>query len=125
MSACSSLEPWEYRPVAPTTAVPDAWEKLVRDNVLVRNPGLLIDNNDNILQICNSLKDAVQGVDALIVLTEWPEFASISYKAIRPLMKKPPRLFDGRGICDVSSAKEADFEVYSVGRPSEAAGPFI
>ena len=41
--------------------------------------------------------DAVSGADALLVLTDWPEFRDISFDAVRQGMVEP-RIFDGRNL---------------------------
>ena len=39
---------------------------------------------------------AASGADALLLLTEWPQFASLDWAALAPLMRHPAWLFDAR-----------------------------
>lgn len=78
---------------------------------------------DNIKKIFSSKisysKDpyqAVDGVDALIVITEWNEFRQIDLNKVKKIMSNPT-IFDGRNIYDPSELKKLGFKYYSVGRP--------
>jgi len=53
--------------------------------------------------------------DALIVITEWPEFRILNYKVIEKLMKNK-LIFDGRNIYDPAEMSEFKFSYYSIGR---------
>lgn len=59
--------------------------------------------------------DAVDGSDALVILTEWNEFKQIDLKKIKKLLKNPV-IFDGRNIYDPITMKKLGFSYYSVGR---------
>jgi len=59
---------------------------------------------------------AVDGVDALIVITEWNEFRQIDLNKVKKLMSNPT-IFDGRNIYDPSELKKLGFKYYSIGRP--------
>jgi UDPglucose 6-dehydrogenase len=59
--------------------------------------------------------DAVIGADAVIVVTEWPEFAQIDWRAVAERM--PGRLIvDGRNFLDPAAVKAAGFIYEGVGR---------
>jgi UDPglucose 6-dehydrogenase len=60
---------------------------------------------------------AVEGAHAVAVLTEWPQFAELDYKAIHESMIKPAFIFDGRNILDHKRLHAIGFNVYAVGRP--------
>jgi UDPglucose 6-dehydrogenase len=59
--------------------------------------------------------DALQGADALLVVTEWNEFRRPDFDRMRQLMKRPV-IFDGRNIYDANDMRERGFTYYSVGR---------
>jgi UDPglucose 6-dehydrogenase len=59
---------------------------------------------------------ALEGADALLILTEWMEFRSPDFPRIRTLLKQP-LIFDGRNLYAPATAKRYNFEYYSVGRP--------
>ena len=58
--------------------------------------------------------DALIDADALLIITEWPEFRSPSFKVISRLMKEQV-IFDGRNIYDIKDMEEAGFTYYSIG----------
>jgi UDPglucose 6-dehydrogenase len=60
--------------------------------------------------------DALDGADALVILTEWQEFRNPDFELIARKLKKPV-IFDGRNLYDVEVIRKAGFEYYSVGRP--------
>ncbi len=61
--------------------------------------------------------DALDGVDALVVCTEWNEFRRPNFLRMKKLMKSP-LIFDGRNIYDNPKMREEGFTYYSIGRPS-------
>lgn len=60
---------------------------------------------------------AAKGADALLILTEWEEFAALDLERLRTLVKYPIVL-DGRNLYDPAVMVEHGFSYYSVGRPS-------
>jgi UDPglucose 6-dehydrogenase len=60
--------------------------------------------------------DALEGADALLVVTEWNEFRRPDFQRMRQLMKRPV-IFDGRNIYDPEQMRQLGFTYYSVGRP--------
>ena len=58
---------------------------------------------------------ALEGADALAVVTEWKEFRSPDFQAIRARLKTPA-IFDGRNLYDPEEMKRAGLEYYPVGR---------
>lgn len=58
---------------------------------------------------------AVEGADALVVVTEWDEFRNLDLEKIGLLMKKPV-IFDGRNIYEPEEMKKAGFVYYGIGR---------
>ena len=58
---------------------------------------------------------ALEGADALAVVTEWKEFRSPDFEAIREHLKTPA-IFDGRNLYDPEEMKRAGLEYYPVGR---------
>jgi UDPglucose 6-dehydrogenase len=58
---------------------------------------------------------ALDGADALAVVTEWKEFRSPDFQAIRARLKTPA-IFDGRNLYDPEEMKRAGLEYYPIGR---------
>ncbi len=59
--------------------------------------------------------DALIDSDALVVITEWPEFRVPNFKVMEKLLKNK-LIFDGRNIYDPLEMKEFGFTYYSIGR---------
>jgi UDPglucose 6-dehydrogenase len=59
--------------------------------------------------------EALPDADALIIITEWPEFRSPNYKVMARLLKNK-LIFDGRNIYEPSEMKEMGFVYYCIGR---------
>ncbi len=64
----------------------------------------------------SSQEEAIEGVDALIICTEWNEFRRPTIDRFGNHMKEP-LIFDGRNLYDLKRAKEAGMTYISVGRP--------
>jgi len=59
--------------------------------------------------------DACIDVDALIIVTEWPEFRMPNFRVIEKLLKTKT-IFDGRNIYEPEEMQELKFNYYSIGR---------
>jgi UDPglucose 6-dehydrogenase len=59
--------------------------------------------------------EALSGADALIILTEWPEFRHPNFQRIRTMLKHPV-IFDGRNLYDPALMRALEFRYYSIGR---------
>ncbi len=60
--------------------------------------------------------EALEGVDALIICTEWNTYRRPNFDKIGSLMKGKV-IFDGRNLYDLQKMKELGYSYYSVGRP--------
>jgi UDPglucose 6-dehydrogenase len=58
---------------------------------------------------------ALEGADALVVVTEWQEFRSPDFDAIRRALREP-LVFDGRNLYDPATVRAAGLEYYAIGR---------
>ncbi len=63
----------------------------------------------------NNAYSVVDGVDLLIILTEWDDFKKIDFKKIKRLMKNPI-IIDGRNIYNSEKMKKLGFTYIGVGR---------
>jgi UDPglucose 6-dehydrogenase len=66
-------------------------------------------------QLASSAEEAAAGADAVLLLTEWAEFASLNWQAIASVMRQPAWLFDARAKADASAARSAGLKVWRVG----------
>ncbi|MDZ4811292.1 MAG: UDP-glucose/GDP-mannose dehydrogenase family protein, partial [Pseudomonadota bacterium] len=67
------------------------------------------------LVLCDSAEAALEGADALAVVTEWKVFWSHDLALIRSALKSPV-MFDGRNIFDPKAAEDAGIAYYGIGR---------
>ena len=61
--------------------------------------------------------DAIKGVDALVILTEWNEFREPDFEKMRSLMRSPV-IFDGRNLFSPEQMRNQGFTYISIGRQS-------
>ncbi len=67
------------------------------------------------LQLVDTPMAALQGADALAIVTEWKVFRSPDFSAVKAALKTP-LIFDGRNLYDPASMREAGFEYLAIGR---------
>jgi UDPglucose 6-dehydrogenase len=68
------------------------------------------------LEFAPSALAALEGADALVIVTEWKEFRSPDLDAMKGAMRRAV-IFDGRNILDPRQARAAGFEYTGIGRP--------
>ena len=66
-------------------------------------------------ELVDSPESAINGVDALIVMTEWNVFRSPDFSELKQCMKAPV-IFDGRNIYNPQLLLELGFVYHSIGR---------
>jgi len=76
----------------------------------------LFEKNGNV-KIVDSAIDALEGADALAIVTEWQEFRSPDFAAIREKLKTPA-VFDGRNLYDPAAVRAQGLEYFPIGRKS-------
>jgi UDPglucose 6-dehydrogenase len=64
---------------------------------------------------CTRSYEALEGADALVVVTEWNEFREPDFGRIKSLLKRPV-IFDGRNIYDPAEMARLGFEYQGIGR---------
>ena len=69
------------------------------------------------IELAESAYDACRDADALLILTEWEEFASLDLQRLRGALKYPI-VIDGRNLYDPVVMAANGFTYYSVGRPT-------
>ncbi len=60
--------------------------------------------------------DALDGADALIIMTEWNAFREPDFHLFKESLKSPA-IFDGRNLYDPERLAKLGFDYYSIGRP--------
>jgi UDPglucose 6-dehydrogenase len=70
------------------------------------------------IRFADSPLAALEGADALAVVTEWQEFRSPDFEAIRARLKTPA-IFDGRNLYDPRELARRGLEYYPIGRAAK------
>ncbi|NCT82156.1 MAG: UDP-glucose/GDP-mannose dehydrogenase family protein [Comamonadaceae bacterium] len=86
-----------------------AYDPVARDEasrVLEGTPGLAL---------VDSAMDAIKGADALLIVTEWKEFRSPDFDAIKQELSAPV-IFDGRNLYEPELVRSMGFEYLPIGR---------
>jgi UDPglucose 6-dehydrogenase len=68
------------------------------------------------LTLVDSESEALQGSDALLIATEWKQFAGASLEEIKTTLSQPV-VFDGRNLFSLDDMKAAGMYYESIGRP--------
>jgi UDPglucose 6-dehydrogenase len=72
--------------------------------------------NEPKVQFASSTLDALEGADVLAIATEWKEFRSPDFGAIRARLKTPA-IFDGRNLYEPEDVRRHGLEYHAIGRP--------
>ena len=67
------------------------------------------------MRIADSALGALEGADALAIVTEWREFRSPDFAALKAKLAAP-LIFDGRNLYDPAMVKAQGFEYFPIGR---------
>src|SRR6185503_11510224 len=67
------------------------------------------------ITLAKSAMDALQGCDALAIVTEWAEFRSPDFGALKKTLKTAA-IFDGRNLYDPAMVRALGFEYFPIGR---------
>jgi UDPglucose 6-dehydrogenase len=73
------------------------------------------------VQFCPTAMEAIEGADAVVLVTEWPEFAELDLADVANRMRGT-LLVDGRNFLDVEAARAAGLTYEGIGRPSVNGG---
>jgi UDPglucose 6-dehydrogenase len=72
------------------------------------------------LVLCQNSREAFEGADALAIVTEWREFRSPDFDAIKRALRSPA-IFDGRNLYNPEFMARAGFSYYAIGRGKRTA----
>jgi UDPglucose 6-dehydrogenase len=70
---------------------------------------------DSRIALCERSYDALNGADALAIVTEWNEFREPDFDKMKSLLKSPV-VFDGRNIYTPEQMRALGFTYFSIGR---------
>jgi UDPglucose 6-dehydrogenase len=74
------------------------------------------------VEMAGSAMAALEGADAAVLVTEWPEFAALDWAAASRLMARPV-LVDGRNFLDPDALVAAGFDYEGIGRVPKSSRP--
>lgn len=63
---------------------------------------------------CDKQEQALEGADALLIVTEWSEFRAPDFDELKSKLKNPV-VFDGRNIYDAEELRALGFQYYGIG----------
>jgi UDPglucose 6-dehydrogenase len=67
------------------------------------------------VKYANNPYEALQGADALMIMTEWPEFRTPDFDKMNAALKNKV-IFDGRNLYELKDMKEQGYDYFSIGR---------
>jgi len=68
--------------------------------------------------VCGSALDALEGCDALAIVTEWQEFRAPDFDGMKSRLRTAA-VFDGRNLYDPAAMRALGFEYFPVGRAQQ------
>ena len=71
------------------------------------------------MRFCSDAMQALEGADALIIVTEWKEFRNPDFDRIKRTLKTPV-IFDGRNLFDPEFVQQMGLRYVSIGRAATA-----
>ncbi len=71
---------------------------------------------DKIVRLFENNYEALQGADALVIVTEWLDYREPDFERIRKELNSPV-IFDGRNIYNPVKIRDLGFSYYAIGRP--------
>ena len=80
------------------------------------------DSLPSIARLAGGVEDAAEGVQALVLATEWPEFTRADWRAVSRVMCLPRLILDGRNALDPREMEALRFEYVGVGRGRVSGG---
>ncbi len=85
-----------------------AYDPIAMEACREQHPGLRI-------MYCNDVLSATEHADALVLVTEWPEFGALNLNDVAGRMNSAI-MIDGRNLFDPETARQAGFQYTGVGR---------
>ena len=79
------------------------------------NEAANIFKDDSRFEVAESAAAALEGCDALCVVTEWQEFRSPDFGAVKASLRTPA-IFDGRNLYDPALMQRLGVEYFPIGR---------
>jgi UDPglucose 6-dehydrogenase len=68
----------------------------------------------DVVEFVKDKEEALIDADALMMVTEWPEFRFPNFNVVKKLIKKPV-IFDGRNVYDLEEMASSGFDYFCIG----------
>ena len=88
--------------------------KSLNDPEAAHEAGRIFGERDDLV-LCDSAADALQGADALVVVTEWKQFRSPDFRQLQATLGDTV-VFDGRNLYEPAEVETAGLAYYGIGR---------
>ena len=114
----------DMREASSRTLIEQLWAAEVKvrayDPEAVAETSRLYGERDDLV-LCDEQYAALEGADALVIVTEWKAFRSPNFERMRTLLKEPV-IFDGRNIFEPKVVEALGIAYYGIGRGRSVAG---
>jgi UDPglucose 6-dehydrogenase len=84
------------------------------DPEAIESARIIFKNNPNIL-FCETPEQALEGADALVIVTEWNVYKNPDFSQMKRALKQPV-IFDGRNIYEPETMKQEGISYFGIGR---------
>jgi UDPglucose 6-dehydrogenase len=74
------------------------------------------------VQYCRTPYEAAKGADAVVLVTEWPDYKQIDLKKVKAIVQTPV-FIDGRNLYNPKTVADLGFDYHSVGRAAPKVNP--
>lgn len=74
--------------------------------------------------LCPDAKAALHDADALLIVTDWPQFRQVDLAALRDRLRQP-LIFDGRNLFEPMAMQRLGITYYAIGRSGIPAAPCV
>jgi UDPglucose 6-dehydrogenase len=88
---------------------------LAFDPVAMENAKKALGESAGAVTFCKSAYGALEGADALLIVTEWNEFRNPDFARIKKALRRPV-IFDGRNLYQPDQMRKLGFTYYGIGR---------
>ncbi len=72
-------------------------------------------NNQGTWKMASSIPDALENVDAVLILTAWDEFFGLDWNSLASLMRSPAWIFDTRSVVNRKDIEDTSLNLWKLG----------
>ena len=91
--------------------------QIIKDLKILEKPQLNSKRKSDLSKhfITDNIYDTFQDSDAIVILTEWPEFSKINWEIAYKKMRRPAWVFDSRSIVNSEEVLKANLKLWRIG----------